>query len=116
MTTNAAFQREVELFKGHGGFLRTSQAIKLGIHPRALYGMREAKIIEPVSRGLFHLAETPMAHEAVMAPGAGAAVGSQTNALPRYCGIASPRYITSPHAAVKVPAWANAVVRASLNA
>lgn len=61
MTTNTAFQREVELFKGHGGFLRTSQAIKLGIHPRALYGMREAKIIETMSRGLFHLAGASMA-------------------------------------------------------
>lgn len=61
MTTNAAFQREVALFKGHGGFLRTSQAIELSIHPRALYGMRESKIIELVSRGLFHLSGTPMA-------------------------------------------------------
>lgn len=61
MRSPAPFHREVELFKGHGGMLRTSQALRLGIHPRALYGMREAKIIEPISRGLFHLADLPLA-------------------------------------------------------
>lgn len=59
MTAIAPFQREIKLFKGCGGFLRTSQALKLGIHPRVLYQMREAKIIEPLSRGLFHLAAMP---------------------------------------------------------
>ena len=59
MTAIAPFRREVELFKGHGGFLRTSQALKLGVHPRALYRMRKEKIIEPISRGLFRLSQIP---------------------------------------------------------
>ncbi|MBI4249430.1 MAG: type IV toxin-antitoxin system AbiEi family antitoxin domain-containing protein [Elusimicrobia bacterium] len=59
MTSAALYHREAEIFRAHGGLLRTSQALKLGIHPRNLYGMREAKIIEPISRGLFHLTELP---------------------------------------------------------
>lgn len=53
------YHRETGIFRAHGGLLRTSQALKLGIHPRDLYGMRESKLIEPISRGLFHLTALP---------------------------------------------------------
>lgn len=54
-----AFQRQVRIFREHRGLLRTSQARRLGIHPRDLYGMRNARIIEPVGRGLHRLAGMP---------------------------------------------------------
>jgi predicted transcriptional regulator of viral defense system len=41
--------------------LRTSQAIRLGIHPRTLYALRDADEIEQVSRGLYRLSSaTPL--------------------------------------------------------
>jgi len=55
--------REIELFRQHGGGLRMSEALRLGINRKALYAMRDAGIIEPVSRGLYRLAYLdPLAH------------------------------------------------------
>lgn len=59
MTTTIPYKREVHIFKEQGGLLRTSQALKSGIHPRDLYGMREAGVIELISRGLYRLSELP---------------------------------------------------------
>jgi predicted transcriptional regulator of viral defense system len=39
--------------------MRTSEAIKLGIHPRTLYAMRDDGDLERLSRGLYRLAEMP---------------------------------------------------------
>ncbi len=50
------FEREVELFRRHGGCLRMSAALRLGIHRKRLYAMRDAGTIAPLSRGLFRLA------------------------------------------------------------
>lgn len=51
------FAREENLLRQKGGALRTSEALRLGIHPRNLYRLRdEGKIIE-LSRGVFQLAE-----------------------------------------------------------
>ena len=44
------------VFKKHGGILRTSQALKAGIHPSTLYAMRDVGTLEVVSRGVFRLA------------------------------------------------------------
>lgn len=55
----AQYQRQVECFRKHGGLLRTSQALTLGIHPRDLYSMRQAGVIEPISRGLYRLSKLP---------------------------------------------------------
>src|SRR5438477_9483606 len=46
-------------FKKHGGVLRMTQAVKAGIHRRTLYAMRDAGIIEQLSRGLYRLADAP---------------------------------------------------------
>ncbi|MDT5155833.1 MAG: hypothetical protein QOH51_190 [Acidobacteriota bacterium] len=46
-------------FREHGGLLRTSEALKLGIHPRTLYWMRDANRIVQLGRGLYRLAEAP---------------------------------------------------------
>ena len=48
-----------ELFRLHGGLLRTSEALRLGIHPRTLYAMRDEGILAQVSRGLYRLAVLP---------------------------------------------------------
>jgi predicted transcriptional regulator of viral defense system len=46
-------------FKEHGGMLRTTNAIRLGIHPRSLYALRDSGEILPVGRGLYRLAKAP---------------------------------------------------------
>jgi predicted transcriptional regulator of viral defense system len=58
-----AFEREVELFRHHGGGLRMSEALRLGINRKTLYTMRDAGVIEAITRGLFRLASLdPLAH------------------------------------------------------
>src|SRR3990172_13302402 len=47
------------IFREHDGLLRTTEAIKLGIHPRTLYAMRGAGDLEQLSRGLYRLADLP---------------------------------------------------------
>jgi predicted transcriptional regulator of viral defense system len=50
-----------ELFTRHGGTLRTSKAIRLGIHPRTLYALRDTGEIQTLGRGLYRLANaTPL--------------------------------------------------------
>jgi predicted transcriptional regulator of viral defense system len=39
--------------------LRTSKAIRLGIHPRTLYALRDAGEIEQIGRGLYKLSTAP---------------------------------------------------------
>ena len=55
--TGATKAREV--FTEHGGILRTSKALRLGIHPRTLYALRDAGEIEQVGRGLYRLSTAP---------------------------------------------------------
>jgi predicted transcriptional regulator of viral defense system len=50
------FERAVTIFKKHGGILRTTQALRAGIHPSTLYTMRDVGTLEVVSRGVFRLA------------------------------------------------------------
>lgn len=45
------------IFRLHGGTLRTSQALRLGIHPRELYKLRDEGQILELSRGVYQLAE-----------------------------------------------------------
>ncbi len=53
---NSRFGRAVTIFKQHGGILRTTQALRAGIHPSTLYTMRDVGTLEVVSRGVFRLA------------------------------------------------------------
>jgi predicted transcriptional regulator of viral defense system len=39
--------------------LRTSQALRAGIHPATLYAMRDSGVLEVVSRGVYRLADSP---------------------------------------------------------
>lgn len=43
----------------HGGTLRTHDALALGIHPRTLYALRDAGLLETLGRGLYRLADLP---------------------------------------------------------
>ncbi|MBN1459789.1 MAG: type IV toxin-antitoxin system AbiEi family antitoxin domain-containing protein [Armatimonadetes bacterium] len=48
-----------EVFREHGGLLRTAEALRSGIHPRTLYAMRDSGLLERVSRGVYRLASSP---------------------------------------------------------
>lgn len=57
------FHRAVEVFRESGGILRTGQAIRAGIHPTTLYALRDAGVLETMSRGVFRIAdEAPLAN------------------------------------------------------
>lgn len=47
------------IFAQHQGMLRTSAAIRLGIHPRTLYALRDRGEVEEVARGFYRLSERP---------------------------------------------------------
>jgi len=59
MATTDTFAEARARFREHSGLLRTSEAIRLGIHPRTLYAMRDAGVILRLSRGLYRLADLP---------------------------------------------------------
>ena len=52
-------QLALAIFRKKGGTLRTHEALKAGIHPRTLYALRDAQLIEQNGRGLFRLASLP---------------------------------------------------------
>lgn len=49
----------IETFKAHGGILRYADAIKLGIHPRTLYALKNSGLLEQVQKGLYCLPGLP---------------------------------------------------------
>ncbi len=49
----------IRRFRARGGVLRTAEALRLGIHPRTLYQLRDQGRIEAISRGVYRLAELP---------------------------------------------------------
>jgi predicted transcriptional regulator of viral defense system len=48
-----------EIFREHGGLLRTTEARELGIHPRVLYYLRDTGRLRRLSRGVYRLADLP---------------------------------------------------------
>jgi predicted transcriptional regulator of viral defense system len=50
---NKALARARRVFRKHRAVFRTSEAIRLGIHPRTLYALRDSGEIERVARGLY---------------------------------------------------------------
>src|ERR1700730_6609990 len=57
--TDTALAKARQGFSAHRGMLRTSKAMRLGIHPRTLYALRDAGDIERVGRGLYRLSTVP---------------------------------------------------------
>ena len=50
------FEREIELFRQHGGGLRMAEALRLGVNRKTLYAMRDGGVVEAISRGVYRLA------------------------------------------------------------
>jgi len=105
---SVAVQDAIKLFQKRGGILRTTEALALGIHSRTLYQMRDASIVEPVSRGVYRLASLPplgepdLATVALRVPRAVVCLVSAlsyhqiTTQVPREVQIALPRGTKSP--------------------
>lgn len=58
-TSKTTFSSARQIFKEHRGMLRTSEAIRLGVHPRTLYALRDVGDIEQVARGFYRLSAKP---------------------------------------------------------
>ena len=59
MPTPEAVRKAESIFREHSGVLRTKEAIKFGIHPRTLYAMRDAGLVERLGWGKYRLASMP---------------------------------------------------------
>ncbi len=57
MIANPSIDKAIKTFTSHNGILKTSQALALGIAPRTLYAMRDAGIIQAISRGVYQLVD-----------------------------------------------------------
>jgi len=58
MKSISQIQKAENIFKKHGGMLRTSDAIRAGIHPAILYAMRNSGLLVQISRGVYRLADS----------------------------------------------------------
>jgi len=59
MAGTKALEQAERIFFFNGGILKTTSALKLGIHPRTLYEMEKSGLITKLSRGLYRLAQLP---------------------------------------------------------
>jgi len=53
----SAAQKARRLIEHRGGIIRTAEAMRIGIHPRVFYKLRDNGILEQISRGAYRLAE-----------------------------------------------------------
>ncbi|MFH1115480.1 MAG: type IV toxin-antitoxin system AbiEi family antitoxin domain-containing protein [Pseudomonadota bacterium] len=61
MTPNQdKFEKARRVFQQNGGTMRTAEAIRRGVHPRTLYEMRDAGVLDRLGRGVYRLAELPV--------------------------------------------------------
>ncbi len=100
--------RARDAFRKAGGVLRTAQALRTGIHPRDLYALRDAGVLEVVTRGVYRLADLPplaepdLAAVAARVPKAVIAVVSAlhfhglTTEIPHAVSIALPKGTSRP--------------------
>ena len=103
-----AKERALRQFAEHHGMLRTAHALRLGIHPRTLYALREEGRIVSVARGLYRIADAPelsnpdMATVAAKIPSAIVCLLSALNfhhlttQIPHQVYVALPRHTTYP--------------------
>jgi len=59
MSKTHSTQKALDIFRQHNGQLRTSEALRLGIHPATLYALRDTGEFDQISRGLYRLADLP---------------------------------------------------------
>jgi len=57
MSESTAAEAAIALFRRHGGTLRTSEALRLGIEERTLYALRDAGRLERLAWGLYRLGD-----------------------------------------------------------
>jgi predicted transcriptional regulator of viral defense system len=57
--STATEKRALDIFKTCGGILRSSEAIRRGIHPRTLYALKNAGLLEQLQRGLYCIPGLP---------------------------------------------------------
>lgn len=56
---NQKIEKALEIFKANGGILRSSDAIRQGIHPRTLYSLKDLGLLEQIQKGLYCLPGLP---------------------------------------------------------
>lgn len=54
-----AKQKAIKFFKENQGLLRTTEAMRLGIHPRTIYQLRDEGLLEQLAKGIYRLIEVP---------------------------------------------------------
>jgi predicted transcriptional regulator of viral defense system len=59
LVTSSSTRRAADAFREHGGMMRMAEAVRAGVHRRTLYALRDAGILEQLSRGLYRLADGP---------------------------------------------------------
>lgn len=59
MDASPRHSKVCEVFRRAGGILRTAEALRTGVHPRDLYALRDAGVIEQISRGVYRLTDLP---------------------------------------------------------
>lgn len=57
--SGTAKERARKVFQKNGGTLRMSEALRLGLTRWTLYTMRDAGLVQPISRGVYRLTELP---------------------------------------------------------
>lgn len=57
MSNKTKTEQAVEAFRKAGGILTMSEVLRLGIHRRQLYALRDSGKLEVISRGLYRLTE-----------------------------------------------------------
>jgi predicted transcriptional regulator of viral defense system len=57
--TDKQIEAARRVFRRGGGILRTGDALDHGIHPRTLYAMRDAGMLDRLDRGLYRLSDLP---------------------------------------------------------
>lgn len=57
---NIAMTKAIRTLRSHGGTLRTSDILRLGIHPRTLYELRDSGQVTQITRGVYRLADEPL--------------------------------------------------------
>ncbi|MFQ5922652.1 MAG: type IV toxin-antitoxin system AbiEi family antitoxin domain-containing protein [Anaerolineales bacterium] len=60
---SAAFEEAKQVFAGHNGILRSSEAQELGVHPQTITRMLEAGILTKEGKGLYRLTEIPVVRD-----------------------------------------------------
>lgn len=62
-------KQALSTIKEMGGTIRTSEALKLGIHRRTLYHLRDSGLVAELSRGVYRLSDKPVSNPDLVAIG-----------------------------------------------